>query len=119
MDNKIIFSMIGVGNGRVTNDKFCLSRFAQLQLSWSRRSKTLIGISDDSELYPPPFNHQNGGGTHGTSPSEVAESTLFYSPAQRLDPLGSGLPTPVAGKPDQPEPPGFNLNFPRPKKGAS
>ncbi len=82
-------------NGLITNDKFCLCRFGQLTLSWSRRPLRLRETDDGKAAYPPKENIPCGG-PHEAS---VASAPATDTPPRRATPLGSSLPTPSAMEP--------------------
>jgi len=85
---------IGDVNGMITKDKFCWSRTAQLQLTWSRYDvylqrkarATAHGYPSDEQTHP--------GGSHETA--AMADSTADQPASRRPTPLGSGLSAPPA-----------------------
>jgi hypothetical protein len=79
----------GTLNGLITNDKFCLTRRGQLQLSWPRAR--VMGRRVAAAYLPDELSHRGGG--HETP---VAGAPIHASVGRRPAPLGSGLSAPPA-----------------------
>jgi len=75
-------------NGMITNDKFCLSRFAQLALSWSR-----IGLYERRRHAPIISGYSPDDSIHlgGTGETHMAHSSTDQSANGWSTTLGSGL----------------------------
>ena len=83
---------LGRLNGLITNDKFCLTRYAQLQLSWSRHAGYLDEKARRESVYPADKYAHLG----GTDETPVANPPHLDDPCQRSAALGSSLPQPSA-----------------------
>jgi hypothetical protein len=88
---------MGGGNGLITKDKFCLSRFGKLELNWSRYEVYLKRkVKLETQYADDESQHQGG----------VYEALMASSPPSQPSvrwgaPLGSSLPTAHrVGKPD-------------------
>ena len=77
-------------NGMITNDKFCLSRNGQLQLSWSRIGLYECRRSQRPKVGYPSRNTDHSGGKCETT---MASSSPDQSEIGRAATLGSGLST--------------------------
>ena len=85
----LLAEAVGVLNGTVASDKFCVSRYGRLRLTWWRRSlHRRQGIAGTPSCSDP----GTGGGdaTHLANPSEHGRATGWARS------LGSGVPTPPA-----------------------
>jgi hypothetical protein len=91
---------VGDVNGMITNDKFCLSRFLQLQLSWSRIGLYQRRQNKSKSGYPSDETISHTGGTYET---RMAYSSSNQSEIGRAATLGSSLSTSVPVEPDKPE----------------
>ncbi len=78
-------------NGLIITDKFCLSRWGQLQLSWSRVS-VRSAVSRTATAYAPDEVSHRGGG-HEASVADLPDNGYDDG---RPAALGSGLSTPPA-----------------------
>ena len=85
----LLAEAVGVLNGTVTSDKFCVSRYGRLRLTWWRRPlRRRQGVAGT-----PSCSDSGTGGsdaTHLANPSEHGRATGWASS------LGSGVPTPPA-----------------------
>ena len=97
----------GAFNGLITNDKFCLTRYGQLQLSWSRYVCYLHGKAKRASVYPAD-EHAHLGGTDETP---VADPPHHDAPCQRPAALGSRLSEPSAMDVSDAEPDRVSANF--------
>ena len=82
----------GALNGIIANDKFCMSRYGQLRLSWSRYSVYLQGKIRRESGYPSD-EHAHPGGTDETP---VAHLSYDSHAGERPAALGSSLSEPSA-----------------------
>ncbi len=94
-------------NGLITNDKFCLTRYGQLQLNWSRYTGYLVGKAKRAAMYPAD-EHAHLGGTDETP---MASPPHHDDPCQRSTTLESGLSEPSAMDVSDAEPDGISANF--------
>jgi len=81
---------VGNINGMITNDKFCLKRYGQLQLSWSR-----IGLYERRRSHQPKTGYPSRKSSHtgGTCETKLAYSPSNQSENGRSATLGSSLQT--------------------------
>ena len=86
-------------NGLITNDKFCLTRMGQLQLSWPRARHRLRRAV--APQLPGEVTHQ--GGQHaGSAAPRLAGSAHQRVDAHELAALGPGVSAPSAVGDDRP-----------------
>jgi hypothetical protein len=76
-------------NGTVTNDKFCLIRFCQFQLRWSRQPYRFRPRKPDDLLDE--TSHREG--SHDTP---LADTAAIPADDRRGTAMGSGVPIPAA-----------------------
>jgi hypothetical protein len=81
-------------NGMITKDKFCWSRPARLQLTWSRYDVYLQRKGRTTVHGYPSDEHAHPGGSHETA--AVADKAADQPTSRRPTPLGSGLSAPPA-----------------------
>ena len=86
-------------NGMITNDKFCLSRNGQLQLSWSRIGLYECRRSQRPKVGYPSRNTDHSGGKCETT---MASSSPDQSETGRSATLGPGLSTAATVEPGAP-----------------
>ena len=79
-------------NGIIANDKFCMTRYGQLRLSWSRHAVYLQGKIRRESGYPAD-EHAHSGGTDETP---VAHPSYDSHAGERPAALGSSLSEPSA-----------------------
>jgi hypothetical protein len=94
----------GALNGIIANDKFCMTRYGQLRLSWSRHAVYLQGEIRRESGYPAD-EHAHSGGTDETP---VAHPSYDSHAGERPAALGSSLSEPSAmdvsdATPDRPD----------------
>jgi hypothetical protein len=95
-DPVVATTLLGLFNGSIINDKFCLSHWSQLRLSWPRARVTQRASL--AATYPPDEQSQRGGG-HETP---VAGPPDGGRRGEWTTALGSRLPTPHAMGDDKP-----------------
>jgi hypothetical protein len=77
-------------------DKFCMSRWCRLPLSWSRQPHRLRNTATTGAEYPSSgINHDTEEEPYADQTQAVDHSSACDPPAQRLASLGSSLPTPA------------------------
>lgn len=103
--------LVGLLNGLITNDKFCLTRPGRLRLSWSRAR----GRSP-APAYPPGESTHRGG-EHATA-AHLARPAHRRADGDRPAALGPGLPAPPALGGDEPTRVGEAAGAPYPAGGV-
>jgi hypothetical protein len=86
----------GAFNGLITTDKFCLSRWGRLQLSWPR-ARAVRAEAPTLAAYPPGEVSHRGGDYE----TPVAGAAHQHCRAERATALGSRVPAPPAMGDDQ------------------